>query len=451
MATVSVAMHTPKTITAEPFFYDSALNGSLRDLDESIRDSWSRNERTPKSLLEMYQQSKIDELYHSNKIEGNSLTYGETLQLVLANREIRNKPLKDQREARNLSRVLDYVYRVGTDDSVNVTQNELRRIHSLLLDGIQAEAGSYRTTQTVIAGSKFAPPEAFEVTRHMTLLSDFVKHATDPDERHDSGPIHHAAAAHVWLAQIHPFTDGNGRTARALMNLTLLRRGYPPCIITEDDRPRYIDALELSWEDGDLTFVMELMCENVNEHGKNREWLRSVQARLDQIVSHEVESEYLIWRNAMTHLKSQFRHTVDNLNAIDLGSPLHLRFIDYGELGVAKYYALRSGRSAIKTRYFGIEVAGTAKRQLHVFFHAVANESLREQAQATLMLTKPLEPDDKQKDEPESAVIPEDFEVGYNMESRRFVVSFGDSPRNQNAQNIVQQFFDACLPRGMES
>ena len=96
------------------------------------------------------------------------------------------------------------------------------------------------------------------------------------------------------LVQIHPFTDGNGRTARALMNLILMRRGYPPCIITEEDRPRYIDALEESWDTGNLTPFIALVQENVNEHRENRDWLASLQGRLDSIVSPEVESEYQV-------------------------------------------------------------------------------------------------------------------------------------------------------------
>lgn len=444
-------MHTPRTITGKPFFFDSSINSLIQTLDAQVRDMWANGELSPQLLLEMYQQAKIDELYHSNKIEGNSLTYGETVEIVQANKEIQGKPFRDQQEARNLSSVLDYAHRIGADKSVSVTQNELRRIHSLLLRSIQSDAGMYRTTQIEISGSRFSPPEAFEVPRHMTQLSDFVKHVTDPDTRYDHAPIFSAAAAHVWLAQIHPFIDGNGRTARALMNLILMRRGYPPCIITEEDRPRYLDALEASWESGDLTSFIELIYENVNEHRKDRGWLRSVLARLKQTVSQEMESEYLIWRNAMTHLKSQFRHTVDNLNAMNLRSQLQLRFVDYGELDVAKYDALRGGMPTTKTRYFGIEVAGPAKRQLYVFFHVIANEKLRERAQVALMIMKGLEPDDMRTDKAASAAIPDIYQVGFDLVARTFVISDMSGISERNPQQFAQQFFDEFLPRDLKS
>lgn len=442
-------MHPPGTITGKPFFYDSVLDGALDALDEAVGASWARNELSPQLLLEMYQQAKIDELFHSNKIEGNSLTFGETVDVVHANKEIRVKPFKDQQEARNLYRVLDYVYRVGGDHSVTVTQNELRRIHSLLLEGIQADAGTYRTTQTVITGSKFSPPEAFEVPRHMTQLSDFLKHATDPNQEQDYSPIFGAAAAHVWLAQIHPFTDGNGRTSRGLMNLILMRRGYPPCIITEEDRPRYMDALESSWENGDLTLLMELIYENVNEHRKDRNWLRFVQARLEKDVSIDMEREYLVWRNAMTHLKSQFRLTVDNLNAMNLRERMQLRFIDYGELGLVKYDAMRSGIPANKTKCFGIELFDQAKRQLYVFFYDVAHEDLRKRAEVALLVTKNPSVSNLAPEYMATTADSANFQIGFDLRARKYVGGFTLYGLGEmDPPELARHFFDELLPTG---
>ena len=445
-------MHSPTTISGKPFFYDSILDGVLGDLDDAVGESWASKELSPELLLGMYRQAKVDELYHSNRIEGNSLSFGESVDVVQANKEIRDKPFRDQQEARNLSRVLDYVYRLGGDTSVSVTQNELRRIHSLLLERIQADAGSYRTTPTVITGSKILPPEAFEVPRHMTQLSDFVKHATDPEQRLDHSPIFGATAAHVWLAQIHPFTDGNGRTARALMNLILMRRGYPPCIITEEDRPRYMDALEGSWENGDLTLLMELVYENVNAHRENQNWLRSVQARLEQVVPAEMETEYHIWLNAMSYLKSLFRHTIDNLVATNVHDRLQLRFIDYGELALAKYVALRKGTPVRKTSCFGIEVTTADKRQLYTFSFGVANTALRRRAQVVLMLKLNINPsaDTFLLNHDAPTAKSDDYQLGFDTNARNFIeFAGGHSIREQTPQAFMRYFFEELLPRGL--
>ncbi len=441
-------MSGPRTVRGSPFHFHSSLKGSLDELDSLIRDMWAQNQLTPLTHIEIYQQAKIDALYHSNRLEGNSLTYGETVDVVVGNKEIRGKPIRDQQEARNLSAVLDYAHSIGSDNSIPVTQNEIRRIHSLLLRGIQADAGTYRTTEIKVTGSRYAPPEAFQAQQFMTALSDFVKQAANPDDTPDDLPVFSAAVAHVWLAQIHPFSDGNGRTARALMNLLLMRRGYPPCIITEEDRPRYIDSLEHSWEGGNLTPFIELMIENVVEQRKNRDWLLSVTARLEQAVSGEVEREYHIWRNAMNYLKSQFRHTIDNLNASKTQGKLHWRFADYGELDIAKYNALRSGNPAQKTRYFGIEITDADRQGRKVFFFARAIESLQLRAPVALMIATESASDSAWLNYPASAPPPRSYQIGFDLDTRTFVVHGVGGVREQEPQNLARQFFDEIAPRG---
>ena len=126
----------------------------------------------------------------------------------------------------------------------------------------------------------------------MDDLGAYLALVTKSDSSDAEIPILSAAAAHAWLAQIHPFIDGNGRTARILMNLILMRRGYPVCIIMRDDRLRYYDALEES-QAGDLTPLVELVYENVEESLEEwekaateqkvqQDWLTSVTAKFEQ-------------------------------------------------------------------------------------------------------------------------------------------------------------------------
>ncbi len=445
-------MLSPRAVSGKPFTVDGSAKGLLQALDEQVGNMWVHGELDPSLLIEMYKRVKLDELYHSNKIEGNSLTFGETAEVIESHKEIPGKSLKDQQEARNLSAALDYVHEIGMDNSIALTQITLRRIHSLILNELQADAGIYRTTQIEITGSRFSPPEAFQVPAMMTELSDYAKQVTSPGWAYGDSPVFCAAAAHAWLAQIHPFTDGNGRAARALMNLILMRRGYPPCIITEDDRPRYIDALESSWESGNLTSFIELAHENVNEQLKGRDWLVSLSARLEQIVAPDVEREYRIWRNAMAYLKSLFRHTIDNLNASNMQGQLRLRFIDYGELDLEKYDALRDGVPARKTRYFGIEATSAAKRQLYAFSFGVANPPVRQRAPVALMIQLTVNPstDAFQQDEDIPVQTPDSYQLGYDIDARKFIEFAGDKRiREQNPQALMQDFFDEMLPRGL--
>ena len=191
-------MIAPLTVTGSPFHFHGSLDKILNELDDQISQMCADELLTPQILIDIYRQAKIDALYHSNRLEGNSLTYGETIDVVVADKEIRGKPGIDQQEARNLSAALDYVHMLGEESFVAVTQNELRRIHSLLLRGIQSDAGSYRTTNIEISGSKYATPEAFLVPQQMTALSDYIRQVSDPTYAHGDMPIFSAAAAHAW-------------------------------------------------------------------------------------------------------------------------------------------------------------------------------------------------------------------------------------------------------------
>ena len=174
------------------------------------------------------------------------------------------------------------------DPAKVITQNFVRQFHAILLNGIQEDAGRYRDTNNKISGSANETPEAFLVPQFMADLSDYLKQASSQYAEVHHSPICSAAAAHALFGQIHPFSDGNGRTARhAIVDTILIRQGYPPCIITEDDRPTYIDALESAWgskeENGDLTALIELMHENIRLQLEAPDWLKSLRPVLRKL------------------------------------------------------------------------------------------------------------------------------------------------------------------------
>ncbi len=252
-------MDAPKSVAGHSFFIDEESRALLRDLDATVRDLWSTQKLSKPTLHSAYQRVKVKAVYHSNRIEGNCLSLAETARLISAGQSIPGKPEKDQREARNLAAVLDYALELGEDHAIAITQNEIRRMHALLLRDMEAEAGRYRKTAVGISGSRFVPPPAFQVPQRMMELSDFVRRIANPSQHQAETPLLQAALAHVLFGQIHPFVDGNGRIARALMNLILLRRGYPTCIIREETRSSYIAALETAGENADLTAFVQLL------------------------------------------------------------------------------------------------------------------------------------------------------------------------------------------------
>ena len=227
---------------------------------------------------------------------------------------IAGKTLKDQAEAKNLSAALDFMEEIAVSQDSPILVSDLRQIHALILKDIDDSGGSYRKSEVKISGSEFKPPQAHLISQQMDDLGAYLALVTKSDSSDADIPILCAAAAHAWLAQIHPFIDGNGRTARILMNLILMRRGYPVCIITRDDRLRYYDALEES-QAGDLTPLVALVYENVEESLEEwekaateqkvqQEWLTSVTAKFEQPELNRARNEYEVWsRKAMDSIQ----------------------------------------------------------------------------------------------------------------------------------------------------
>jgi Fic family protein len=182
---------------------------------------------------------RIDITYTSNAIEGNTLTAGETALVVEKGITIGGKPLKDHLEAIDHARALDWVVEISSDNSGPITEMDIRNLHHLVVAQSKPEiAGRYADRARYVnadAGAHHFPSP----TEVIALMGDFCRWLGQAENSPET-----AFAAHRRLVGIHPFNDGNGRTARLLMNLVLLRASYPPIAIRPEDRPTYIAALE---------------------------------------------------------------------------------------------------------------------------------------------------------------------------------------------------------------
>lgn len=183
---------------------------------------------------------KIGMTYSSNALEGNSLTLTETKVLLEDGITVGGKPIRDCYEATGHARAYDYMLAIARSDSLSITEDTICRLHYLFYNGIDPDtAGEYRKGQVFITGTEYVPPAAEEVPERMaTFVAELAE---------KQGSLHSielAAYAHRRLVDIHPFQDGNGRTARLLMNLILINRGY--CIVSIPPvlRHNYIVALQ---------------------------------------------------------------------------------------------------------------------------------------------------------------------------------------------------------------
>jgi Fic family protein len=180
----------------------------------------------------------IEWIYNSNAIEGSTITLQETRLILETGLTVGGKSLREHFEVINHKEAIQYVENL-VQNTEPITALHVRQIHKLILTNIDDEnAGSYRETQVRIAGASFIPPESWQITSLMTEWSEWVASAQGSIH-----PVALAAQAHHRLVAIHPFVDGNGRTARLVMNLLLMRRAYPPTVILRANRRQYYSVL----------------------------------------------------------------------------------------------------------------------------------------------------------------------------------------------------------------
>jgi Fic family protein len=202
------------------------------------------------ALLRLSEQISVEMIYHSNAIEGNTLTLQETRLILETGITIGGKSLREHFEVINHQEALTYVEDLASGMEA-ITPFHVRQIHKLVLTRIDDEnAGQYRTLPVRIAGASHQPPDAWEVPLQMAEWGDWLQ-----GPALTLHPIERAALTHHRLAAIHPFIDGNGRTARLVMNLLLLREGYPPTIILRTNRQQYYRVLAQADRGHSASFV----------------------------------------------------------------------------------------------------------------------------------------------------------------------------------------------------
>jgi len=181
----------------------------------------------------------VELTYTSNAIEGNTLTRRETAVVIEKGLTVGGKSLKEHLEATNHAHALDLVRSLIKKKPSRLTANDVLAIHDIILKGLDDDnAGHYRSVPVRMSGSAVVMPNPCKVP---DLMDNFQLWLAG---KHNVHPVAFAGEAHYRLVTIHPFVDGNGRTARLLMNLLLLMYGYPPAIIRKRDRLAYIAALE---------------------------------------------------------------------------------------------------------------------------------------------------------------------------------------------------------------
>ncbi len=190
------------------------------------------------AVRRLNEQLTIEWIYNSNAIEGNTLTLRETQLILETGLTIGGKSLREHFEVINHKEAIEYVEALAAGEDP-ITPLRVRQIHRLVLTRIDDDnAGQYRNLPVYITGTAHKPPDAWQVPHLMSGWGDWLNGPAAALH-----PVERAALAHYRLVAIHPFIDGNGRTARLVMNLLLIREGYPPTIILRINRRQYYRVL----------------------------------------------------------------------------------------------------------------------------------------------------------------------------------------------------------------
>jgi len=212
---------------------------------------------------------RIGLTYSSNALEGNTLTETETKIILEDGLTIGGKTLREHFEVIGHSKAYDFM--LSKIQNNTFSENDICQLHHLFYYLIDQEyAGIYRKVPIFVTGTDFTFPKPLEVPM---LMEEFMQEIPLYKERYH--PVHYAALIHAKLVTIHPFVDGNGRTARLLMNLALLQSGYVITIIPPIMRPTYLSTIRQA-NKGALTPFLEFISEMVYESSK--EYLRLIRS-----------------------------------------------------------------------------------------------------------------------------------------------------------------------------
>lgn len=215
-----------------------------------------------KALEQLREYYRIGLTWTSNALEGNSLTESETKVVLEDGITIGGKPLRDHYEAVGHAEAFSLLHRMANRE--DIAEADILKLHLIFYYRIDPKnAGRYRREPAIITGATVELPAP---SRIKGLMGEFAEQI--PELRARLHPVEFAALLHIRLVTIHPFSDGNGRTARLLMNLALMQAGYPVTLIPPVLRGEYLAALQAS-NAGDNQPFINLLSNMVYEAQKD--------------------------------------------------------------------------------------------------------------------------------------------------------------------------------------
>ncbi len=229
----------------------------IRDAKKTILfKKCSKHPRPLHTILhypDIHDQFVLALTYHSNRIEGSTLSKQETAAVLFDNASLPHKSLTEQLEAKNHQAALEYLFAFSLKNKP-LNETLILKLHGILMNGIRSDAGVYRNHAVRIVGAHIP-------TANFLKIPFLMKELVRSIQRHTQDTIAHMTTVHARFEQIHPFSDGNGRVGRLLIHAMALRSKLPPAVIRQEQRRFYMRYLEKAQLENDDSLLEDFLCD----------------------------------------------------------------------------------------------------------------------------------------------------------------------------------------------
>ncbi len=244
--------------------YDSIEDSIVAEKKKRIRD-YKKKFPDPLHLIlhrkDVYDAFVLELTYHSNSIEGSTFSEQEVRAVLFDNATIQNKTVIEHQEAKNHQAAFGNLVRFLTEQNKRnvVTEEQIKKLHAILMNGIRSDAGLYRQHGVRIVGSHVPTANYVKVPDRMRRFVQQLKKSSSEDF------FLHVAKTHAEFEQIHPFSDGNGRVGRLIMQAQALLHGFPPVLVRQEKKQAYYTYLERAQIQEQYHFLEAFFCDGVLE------------------------------------------------------------------------------------------------------------------------------------------------------------------------------------------
>lgn len=242
-------------------------NVTESELEEKINRIQKLQKKSPNPLKiiisrkDLYDTFVLELTYHTNSIEGSTLNEPEVKAVIFDGVTIPDKTVVEHQEAKNHQAALGYLFQQLNHRNTRITETDIKKLHSILMNGIWPNAGQYRDHQVRIAGSPV-------VTANYANVEQLMKKFVVSLNQEPKDIFSHLSKTHARFEQIHPFSDGNGRIGRLLLHWIALRNNLPPVLIQREKKQAYYTYLERAQVKEQPVFLESFVCDGIAESYK---------------------------------------------------------------------------------------------------------------------------------------------------------------------------------------